>query len=492
MKAMIQLYLKQLFSRKLLLFVIGCGLFSIAARQGMSGSYELYVLHMLTDHYYLTYMMVPIYLLFLYQSLGGISEILLIRTAYFWRSFLARAVAALIHAAGFVCIQIFVFLAAGMGLKSSNHFPAALSPDNEVVYFLGSYFPVPSIAIVAVALFMSVGLFTVSLAMLAFRHFFNEKATLLVLVSLYIIMTFGIKVPSLSWIPFFSIDHYIIFHHNFLYKGMLLVTAASTLVIYCAVFWLVKHCWHCKPAFKLNWRLKGISSLYARQIYTGRNIIVMLAIILILSLWKAINASAFEGADFTDYYRMLFYGHGQSGFYLLPFIDMLIMNCAPLYLLAIFLEEEKRDRNLAITIRLRTKTSWLYAVTGAGISCIAFYVICLLGISTMLAARFGFENPEADLVIQIAVLKFLDIFAQFLFMLLLYSCTRNTTWAFLGVIAANALSILFTYIPAGISSIARSEEMGGLPFFTQFSILILSQLITWAYIRTIGRKKIFQ
>lgn len=347
-------------------------------------------------------------------------------------------------------------------------------------------------AIIIVALFMGIGLFTVSVAILAFHHFFDEKITLAVLIFLYIFMTFGIKIPNISQIPFVFIDNYIILHHNFSYQGKLLVTIISMLIIYVVVYVLVKRYWQQQPNLNWKWRRKGIASFYARYLFTRKNILICFSVISVISLWKASNTASFEETSLKDYYLMLFYGHGSNEFHLLSFLEMMIMNSVPLYLLAIYLEEEKQDRNLAITVRLRQKVFWLNAIIGNSMAFIAFYVFCLIMTGSLVGVVFGFEGRATIMALNIALLKFLDISLQFLLMFFLFTFNRNITMAFLGVLAINIMSIWFRYVPTGISSIARGEEMGGLSFAMRLSILLISQLIIWIFIRSVSYKKIFQ
>jgi len=484
--------LKKFFSRRFLLLIAGCALIGFGERQSMDASHELYILNMLTDHYYLIYMMMPLYLLFFYQSMDNPSEFILIRMKYFWRAFLARATAVSIAATGFVGVQLLVFFAMGMGLPGSNTFPVQPTQRDAVAALLGKYFPTPVLAIAAVAVFMILGLCTVSIAVLTFRQFFSQRATMVLLISLYIFMTFGIKLPGVSQIPFISINNYIIFHHNFAYPGKLAVTVVSMLVLWAAVFILVKRYWQKKPAFHWQLRGRGIAVYYARHLFTGRHLLICTSIILLISVWKALNAGGMPDSSFRVYMMMLFYGHGSGEFHLLAFLEMLVMNSTPLYLLAVFVEEESRDRSLFITIRLKKKASWLYAITLNGAAFIAFYVVALVLIGRIVAMAAGLPGQADMLVWSTGVLKFLDIFLQFLFLFALFAISRSTTWAFLGVLALNVLSIWSNYMPAGISSIARSAEMDGLLYGVRFGLLTAALVVMWTYVRGFGFKKIFR
>lgn len=493
MKAIINIYVKQFFTSKIIFLIMVCLIFSIGERQAASvTSYEIYVLNMLTEHYYLTYMMIPIYLLFVYHSLGNLSAFILIRTAYFWKSFLARVIAILTQVISFVGIQVILFLIVGLGLKQSNQFPTNYATQDKLAGLFSQHFPSPVLAIVTVILFMIAGLFTVSVAIFVFHHFFNEKVTLFFIITLYILMTFGIKMPAISQFPLVFINSYIIFHHNFAYPGKLMVTIASMLFINSFAYILVKYYWRKQPKNQWNCRHKGIGNYYFRQIFTRKNILICIGIILIISLWKVTNTSTFAGVTFSDYVSQLFYGHGDMEFHLLSFLEMLIMNSVPLYLLAVFLEEEKRDRNLAVMIRLKHKVSWLHAIIRNGMVFIAFYAFSLIMIAHIMGVIFELNGQTIFMHIDILILKFLDIFFQFLLMFLLYIFTRNITVAFFSVVAINTLSIWFAYIPTGMSSVARGLEMGGLSFTMRMSILLISVLISWIVIRFVSYKKIFQ
>ena len=63
MKAILRREREQFFTGKILFLIFGCVLFSLSARQSTSLSYMQFVLHMLSEHYYITYFMIPVFLL---------------------------------------------------------------------------------------------------------------------------------------------------------------------------------------------------------------------------------------------------------------------------------------------------------------------------------------------------------------------------------------------------------------------------------------------
>lgn len=490
MKTIIQMQVVQFFTRKWFFLLLGCVLISIGERQSTAGSYEIYVLEMLTEHYYLTYFMIPVYLLFLFQSLGKNLEYILIRTKYFWKSFLARAIGSTINVFMFVTIQVVVFLLVGIGLESSNQFPVMDSPNHEVTYFLGQYFPSQTMAIVIVSLFMVIGLSTVTVGLLVVHHFFEEKITAVILIVLYILMTFAIKIPGVSEVPIILINNYIIFHHNFSYPGKLFVTVCSMVMIYLTVYVLIRFFW--QRSFSFSWRWRGVTSFYVRQLFTKKNMLFCIGIILVISLWKSNQAASFENASLKDYLTVLFYGHGTTEFHLFSFLEMLVMNSTPLYFLAVFLEEERRERNLAITIRLKHKKVWLKSIVGVGLLFVSFYVCSLVIVGNMVGMTFGFQGHEISLVMMITLMKLLDISFQYLLMLTIYTLSQNVTAAFLSVLSTNLLSLVVPYFPTGFSSLARSGQFGEHSSLTMTGTVLIAYLVVWIFLRTVSYKRMFQ
>ncbi|WP_026673444.1 hypothetical protein [Alkalihalobacterium bogoriense] len=490
MKTIIKLQLSQFFTAKISILLFGSLLIAYGELLSTASSYEVFILMMLTDHYYITYFLVPLYLLFFYKSLRTDVEIILIRMTHFWRSFLAKGIAAFLQAFGFISIQMVVLFLLSLKLEKTNEFPLQYSVENELAHFYSQYFSTPWNAIVLVALFMVIGLTTVSVIMLAIYHFFNERITAIVVICLYIIMTFGIKIPTVSEWPFLTINNYIIMHHNFSYEGKLVVTIVSMVCTYGVIALLVKRYWQLEP--NINWKLypKGMTSFYSRQLFTRKNLYLCLGFIVVFSLWKATHTINYQGSA-VDYFTILFYGHGSNQFHLISFLEMLIMHGIPLYLLAIFIEEERRDRNLAITVRLKRKITWLYNFLGTCIGFIAFYVISLILIGILVGGVFEFNGAIWGLAVKIGLLKFLDIVFQFSLLFIIYVVSKKVTLAFLTVLATSVGSIWFAYIPSGISSIARSEAWGGFSYFVNIGILLVSICFLFSYIRLNGYKNIF-
>ncbi|MFD2114277.1 hypothetical protein ACFSTH_01200 [Paenibacillus yanchengensis] len=249
MMEIMKVQLKPFFSRQIWLLIIICLLVGIGEGQISELSEELFVLEMMTGHHYIMYFMIPIFFLFLYRTIKQQSNIVLIRQSHFWRNFLAQVSAMFIQSFIFVMVQLLLFAVVAISLRPVNLVEQLSLTEHEVIILLNDYFATPMVAIIVVTLFMIIGFFSVSIAMLVVHHFFTERTMLIVLISLFIVMLLGYKVPALQpfvEIPLLFINNHIVFHHNLWYTGKLLVTASSTLILYVAIFVVIKYYWQSK------------------------------------------------------------------------------------------------------------------------------------------------------------------------------------------------------------------------------------------------------
>lgn len=501
MKAIIWRDIRHFFTGKVLFLLFGCLLFGIAERQSTSHSYEQFVLHMLSEHYYLTYFMIPVFLLFTYKSLEDDMDYVLIRSHFYRKYFLAKALGLFLNMIGFVGAQIAVIMLLGMGMPSNNSFVVSgvhsTGGVEEVFLAYADHLNSPITAIIAASAYMIVGLTVISILFLMLHHFLEKKTVSVVMIALYVLMTFGLKVPGLNEIPFLFINNYIILFYNFASSGALVTSLISMLLILLVTAIMIRFYWQKRPKWQFGLRRKGITFYYARYLFTKRNVIILLAVLFLISIWKLINATAFQEATARDFFLSLFYGHGVNEFYIIGFLEMLILNGAPIYLFAIFLETIHREQNLGLTIRMKYKKNWARAIVRIAISFIAMYVAIMTGIGIVLAMTNDFSmNGMAGLLLEMAVLKFLDLSFQYFLFIVLFIWKRHVTMAFLVVVSTNVVSILpmtwVIYFPTGLSSMARSSHMlgeEGVSFIMGALILTVFVCGQWAYIKLKGYQK---
>lgn len=501
MKAIVLRNVRQFFTGKILFLLFGCFLFGFAERQATSLSYEQFVLNMITEHYYLTYFMIPVFLLFTYKNLEDDMDYVLIRSRYYWQYFLAKASAFLLNMIGFVGIQFIVMMLLGIGLRKDNSF--SLFGGNhfgigELFIEYANHFSTPLHASIVAGAYMIVGLTVVSIIFLLLHHFLEKKAVSVVMITIYFFMTLGLKIPGLNVIPILFMDNYIILHHNFTASGKIVMSLISMLIILIVTGILVKYFWQKRPKWTMKFRKRGITFYYARYLFTKRNVAILLAVLFFISLWKVVNVSFEEEAMAGDFFLSMFYGHGVNEFNMISFIEMLILNGGPLYLLAIFVETIHNEQNLGLTIRMKHKRNWTLAILQIAVAFITLYVVLMIGVGIVICMIVNLPIDGLTVfLIQLSLLKFLDVLFQFLLFFMLFIWKRNVTMAFLIVLASNAISLLpmmwVIYFPTGLSSMARNTLILGQKGITfQIGMLILGScvLLQWAYIKFHGYKKV--
>lgn len=502
MKAIVWRDCRQFFTGKIFWLVAGCFLFVFSERQTTNYSYEQFVLHMLSEHYYLTYFVIPAFLLFTYKSLEEEMDYVLIRSRYYWKCFWAKALALFLNMIGFVSVQVVVMLLVAIRLPSNNSFviPAddSLGGMSEVFLIYAKYLSSPISAVIAAGMYMIIGLTVVSILFLMLHHFLEKKTVSVVMISLYVLMTFGLKIPGLNEIPFLFINNYIILFYNFSTISTFIISIVTMLMILTVTMILIKYYWQKRPTWQFEFSGKGITFYYARYLFTKRTVLIIFAVLFFISIWKFVNITSLQNPTAEEFFLSLFYGHGVNKFYVLGFLEMLIINGIPLYLFAIFIEQIHNEQSVGLLIRLKRKQNWTTSILRIAMAFIAMYIGIFAGIGLILVMMKGLSIAGmTQLILEMSILKFLDIYVQFLVFLLLYIWKRNVTIAFLIVLGTNILSILpmkaVIFFPTGISSMARSNYMlgeDGMSFMMAALILGILSCSGWLYIKYKGYQKV--
>lgn len=505
MKTIIKEDIKKFFTFKVLFLILGCLLFGIGERQSTNLSYQGYILTMVTDHYYLIYFMAPVFLFFIFENLTEDMKYILIRFKTYWRFFLSKVLGIIINVIGFIAVQLSIFLILGIGLPFNNSFELNKSSLQDMTLFkeLYKHFQSPLSAILVSVSYMVLGLIVIYIISFIVNHFFSKKLASKAMITLYVLMIVGFKVPSMNSIPFLFMNNFFILHHNFTKISKILVSILSMLVLLILGFVLIKKYWN--RTVYLPKLFKGTSKLnyYRIKIFSKKNLIIVATVVILISLWKLIKFTMYDEISISEYFISLFYEYGVNTINPLSFFEMLILNGTPLYLLSMFLEEESDDRGLPMTIRFNKKIRWVDKLLKNSIAFIGVYVIAIIIVGLLLSFLKGLrvENFIAtfELISLVGLSRFLDIVLQFLLLFTLYTYLRNMTIAFLITISINMVLFLpwrwVIYFPIGISSIARNSLLlvdVGISFFTSIGISLVCNVIILIYIRKIAYKKLFK
>ena len=495
MKTLIKLDLNKLISNKLLFLLFGLTIFSMDERITQTLSSQQFILYIFTEHYYLTYLMMPIFMLSIYSSLDDDMEYILIRSTSYWNYFKGKLAVYGIFSFMFVIAQFMVAFIMSIGLRSDNNFNVPNNPSYELFGYYSQHFSSVTQAIFINCIYMIAGLFIVSIAFFTINNFFSKKVSTKIMIIVYILMIFGLKIDKVNNLPIVFIDNYIIFHRNFGYDLKLFINILTMTTVLIVVCILNKKYWNKK--LKIKDIRKNKISYYKRLLFSRYNIVMICSVLILMSFWGLLKGnSSFESMN--DYLVNLFVGHPVNNIRIIEFLEMLVLNTTPIYIIAIFLEQESSERSLFINIRFGKGIKWMNSILKTSMLFVVSYV--LLNIAIPIAIGIFNNIPITSQVIQLStnifIIKVLDLSLQVLVLILLYSLSKNMTLSFLSLLLLNSLCFLpfkwCLYLPFGISSLSRFKYIGDygltlIPVIIELSAFIL---LSFIYIEKFAYKKI--
>lgn len=484
---------------KFIALIVGCLLFAISGRVNTTLSYEQHTLSALTDHYYLIYFAIPVFLLICFSLMEDDSEIVIMRygsySRYFWTKWISLASISLV----FMLIQLAAILASGIGLTSQNDWALSGSPAvSELFGVLGNTFASPGLCFALTALYMFFGLCMTALVCMWIGHFLTKSLSVKVLITLYVITMCGIKIPIVQKLPITFFSHLIILHHNLTGEYRFAITIITAVLMIALILWTVKK----RPNVGrkgLTVTPKGLTAYYSKMLFTPRNGIVMAAAVCLLALLKYFQTGG--APDAHEWIKAFFAGHGIGTLRILNFLEMLISNGVPVYMLAVFIEKITSNHSDFITIRLKKRVKMLSGIINTAALFILLYGTCLALIPILIisVSGAGINGDTVSLTLLATGLKLLDIAAQFLLMAGIYCFTGHITAGFIAITGLNLLCVLpekaARFIPFGLSSLARLNIPGvenGLSFPAAYAVLLAFGCLLFLWLRFLGYKKLLK
>ncbi|MFD1929075.1 hypothetical protein ACFSFY_13615 [Sporosarcina siberiensis] len=469
-------------------------LVSFSTRQVTTESYEHFLLRIVSDQYYLLYFMTPLFLLNIYKNLDIGLPIVIFRFKTFSNYFFTKSVAILINTALFVFVQILVICLIGIGLHSNNHF--SISDNSADILFLefAKHFSTPLTAISVSILFMILGLSFLGFMMQILHHFFGKRMLIFLIMGSYLLMILVFKYPSLSNLSFITINRFFIFHHNFHAPYAWIWTISSILGLGISAVLVIKNYWNHSVRININFQLQGLFFYFSRMLWKPKNIGISLLILLLIYTW---NSATYPTQTIEDTFLLFFYGQELGQFHLMTFIEQLVYNGTPLYLIAVFTEQMQRSSRLTLWVRIQYKSNWFRAVLGNSLLFLTCYLLLTLFIIILLGMlnNQGWNdvtqlmNPASpeNWMFKLFALKFLEFCVYYFGFLFLFLKTRNVTIAFLIVFASHLLLLIplqfLHYFPIGLGTLARVNLIvgsNGIPFIHAIAILTGCTLILYS------------
>ena len=463
---------RKFFSGTFLLLIVGLLFFTLADRQSTGDSFEQFLLRILSEHYYITYFMTPVFLLSLYRNLEDPLPFLLIRSKTFPRYFFTTSSAIFMNTALFVILQLTVICLVAIGLPSQNAYPYENNAQNELFFEFANYIETPLLAAICCALVMIAGLSVIGITMQTIHHFLGKRVVVLAMIIPYLLMALGLKISFLHSLPLVTMNRYIILHHNFQSSSAWVWTLFGMLGSMAAVIFLIRYFWNYKVEIKSLWQPKGLFFYYTRTLWTTKNMVILLSVLVIILVWKEMTSL---NVTIPDLFLSFFYGQQYGQFHMMSFLEQLLYNGTPLYLLAVFTESMGRQAHLTVLVRSKRKVNWLIAQLGNGLLFLTFYalitVLLIILVGLVSGQNWGgltypLVNSHSDYWIsKLVLLKSAELFFHYLAFLLLYLWTKSTTTSFLLVLSTHSLILLpfesVLFFPTGLGTVARLDILEG-------------------------------
>ncbi|MGV8149894.1 MAG: hypothetical protein ACLKAN_12915 [Alkaliphilus sp.] len=245
----------EFFTPKIWLVVIVFSVFTLSTLQSariLDSSYLEFILTALSEHYYIIYFMVPIYVAFVFMLLNSDNCAILIRSKRYINYFLSQVISLLVISSIFVFTHLFIAIILGYGLRFDNVFTLnGNCPFHEVFLAYSNVFKTPLVTLFVIVIYWVTGLTFIGIMLLVLNHYLNKKLALTVIGASYLLMMAGLRSNIDDKIPFIFINNYVILHHAIAVLGSnYYYMFASKLVIISAALLLVKKYWY-----------KGVESL---------------------------------------------------------------------------------------------------------------------------------------------------------------------------------------------------------------------------------------
>lgn len=180
------------------------------------------------------------------------------------------------------------------------------------------------------------------------------------------------KIPAVRSLPLTGFNHLLILHHNLGTHHRFAVTGITLLLFAIIITVTVRFGWRGRISLPRP-RVSGMTACYLRELSARQKLLVLCAVVLVITLYKA--GAGFRLQSGQEWVYSLFAGHGTGCFRVFPFLEMLIVNGAPLYLLAAFLEWTASSQSYFISVRAESRRKLLSGILWAGTGFLAAYAL---------------------------------------------------------------------------------------------------------------------
>ena len=383
--------------RKLIIFIVFawvCGDELVLASSLDMSIFE-YLLFVIGNHYYLIYFLLMSYIFFQFDIIKKETNCITIRMKSIKRKYLCQLMSVFVQTSIYIFLHIFLALViGGTRLDFVNKFRTRTmdgycNDTLSLIYGYNEYFSNPLLALIAVVIYLIIGLTVVGMLIYAAREICGSKITLICAGLLIVDIMLGFKLDIRGFAGIFFANNYFILHHALFKSGWLYTIINMLIDVFVLVgAYIVLKRKKANKAGTYNYVGKMFTNIYQISgffivIYVGLNLVSV----------KLGN----EQICFTDGIISNLAGYSISNFSLLEFVRHILFYAVPLFLVGSFLEKEKHMYNDQVAIRYKTRKQWrslLYSNISKFIFWYVFFFIlikCLLKVVCILF-HFNFRD----------------------------------------------------------------------------------------------------
>ena len=471
--------------------------FGFSGRSSGERCISAHVLAVLNDQYYFIFAVLPILLFFCGSVMKDDAEIVIFRYGTYRRYFVAKWSSLGILCSGLWLGQMAILFLTGLGLPIWADGWGGFSSNSlyrDIAALLATYFSSPWVALFCAAVFLLIGYWLITLLPLWLGHFLSQSNAIKVLLALYVLAVFSIKLPIMSRPPFCywtGLNHWILLLHNLVDSWRFPLTVVVTILFVAAVVYTIRNGWQRIPLTRKP--PSGLAAYYHRLLFSKSNTLLLFGLIFLLAGWIWYSGGAPQNG--REWVFRLLAGHGTGYFYPIGFMALLLAELFPLWPLGRMLSQAASEHSVCLAVRLKRRKDMLWPLLRAS----GEWITCCCGLLLLAEALppliLGFDLP-VGLILEATGLRFLDMALQALVICFLLCLSGQTIFGFLSVILLHILSLLpIPWLPVGLSSLLRLYfmETGGViqPVWAALELGIYNLiLLFWLY--HYGAKQLFE
>lgn len=463
----------------LLVFAYICGNnISIAKLTGMSAGE--FILFSVSNHYYFIYGFFFFFLYWTAKSFRNVRNIEIIRFGSFKKYYIVQCLTVIIKVGIVIAAHFLIAFALGVICFGFTNNFSNLNLENYYSNTVGfvlefsKFFDNPIQAACSVLLFLLLGCSFIYNILFFIRQLFSPKGLVIAIVCIVLNVMIGFKsVIDESIIECFFLNNYFILHHSLFTVGKFAVILNVIIMITAPI--VLCHI----SLIKMHPRAK-YGNMYLRSMIQGdmRITILIITFLLLLNLILVYKA---DGNSF-DYIYYNIRGFSIENFNFMEFLSFIAYFIYPIFVINVFWENEKKDRNIIAKFRFGSRKKWDQELFGISITFLLKYyliyeagmlVFALLLHSVLpennsyylneIATYYNISKPYIIIAIVISnIMRIFELLLLYELSSLVFNITNNTVLSFmcsfLVYFIEFPLKKIGQWYPFGASSLYRILE----------------------------------